>query len=221
LSYPLGVATPRYRDNPPVRIWPQYAMAAGDGFNQYFVMSVTHSGTHMDCPRHFNPLGPAVADLPLDFFVFEHPVVLDLPKTDDELIGAQDLEPHRGQLAEADLLLIRTGFGLVREADPERYGWHNPGFDASAGRWLVSQPKLRAVGMDTPSASAAQHLDQGIRFHEVVLGRDRADAAPFVILEDVNLRGALRGLERVYAIPLIIQGVDSSPCTIVAELSSQ
>jgi arylformamidase len=40
-------------------------------------------------------------------------------------------------------------------------------------------------------------------------------------LEDVNLRGALRGLERVYAIPLIIQGVDSSPCTIVAELSSQ
>lgn len=221
LSYPLGVDTPRYRDNPPVRIWPQYAMAAGDGFNQYFVMSVTHSGTHMDCPRHFNAAGPSVADLPLEFFVFEHPVVLDLPKRDDALIIADDLAPHRDQLAAADLLLIRTGFGQVREADPQRYGWHNPGFAASAGHWLVSLPRLRAVGLDTPSASAAQHLDEGIRFHQVVLGRDRPDAAPFVILEDVDLRGALAGLHRVYALPLIIQGVDSSPCTIFAELSSQ
>ncbi len=218
LSHPLGERTPVYRDNPPVEVRRHHAIARGDPFDQFWVGAVTHSGTHMDCPRHFNPTGLAVSQLTADQMVFNHIVVADLPTADDGLITAARLVPFRDWLEGADLLFIRTGFGAVRQADPRRYGWHNPGFDESAGQLLLTFPALRAVGLDTPSASAAQHLEAGLLFHQTVLGTHRPGAQPFFILEDVNLSLPIDHLDRVYVVPLLIEGVDSGPCTILAEV---
>ncbi|MDA8198749.1 MAG: cyclase family protein [Thermaerobacter sp.] len=218
LSHPLGERTPVYRDNPPVEVRRQHAIDRGDPFDQSWVGAVTHSGTHMDCPRHFNPEGLAVSQLTADQMVFNHIVVADVPTADDGLITAARLIPLRDRLEVAELLLIRTGFGAVRQADPHRYGWHNPGFDESAGQFLLKFRALRAVGLDTPSASAAQHLEAGLLFHQAVLGTHRPGAPPFFILEDVDLSLPIDYLDRVYVVPLMIEGVDSGPCTILAEV---
>lgn len=218
LSYPLGERTPVYRDNPPVSVRRQFAMERGDPFDQSWVCAVTHSGTHMDCPRHFNPEGLAVSQLTADQLVFTRVVIVDLPTDDDHLITASRLDSFRDRLRDAELLLIRTGFGAVRHMDPHRYGWHNPGFDESAGHFFLEFPALRAVGLDTPSASAAEHLETGLSFHQLVLGTHRPGAQPFFILEDVDLSVALDHVDTVYVVPLLIEGVDSSPCTILAEV---
>lgn len=220
LSYPLGEGTPVYRDNPPVEVRRQFALDRGDPFEQSWLLTITHNGTHMDCPRHFNPDGLAVWQLTADHMVFSPVVVADLPTVDDGLITAERLAPLGDQLLSAELLLIRTGFGAVRREDPRRYGWHNPGFDESAGQFLIEFPALRAVGIDTPSASAAQHLEAGLRFHQAVLGTHRSGAKPFFILEDVDLSPTLGHLDRVYVVPLMIEGVDSGPCTILAEVDA-
>ncbi len=218
LSYPLGPRTPAYRDNPPVQVRRQRAMDQGDPFDQSWVAAITHSGTHMDCPRHFNPNGMAVSQLTAAQMVFEAVVLAELLTGEDGLITADRLEPLAEQLDGADLLLLRTGFGVVRRADPHRYGWHNPGFDESAGEFFLRFPTLRAVGLDTPSASAAQHLEAGLAFHQKVLGTHRPGAQPFFILEDVDLTRCRGRIDRVYVVPLLIEDVDSSPCTILAEV---
>lgn len=137
LSYPLSANTPVYKDNPPVEIQQQSSTDQGDLYNQFIITSLNHNGTHIDGPWHFNPQGIKLSEIPIDYFIFTHPTILDIPKSDDELITKADLEPYEHQIAGSDLLLIRTGFGEIRSTDSVRYRDHNPGFAASAASYLM------------------------------------------------------------------------------------
>ncbi|MBO1306840.1 cyclase family protein [Enterococcus sp. 669A] len=217
LSYPLGVETPRFAENPPVSMWPQFSTDRGDVFNQSFYMAINHSGTHMDGANHFNPAGKQLWENEVDTFVYEKVVVLDIEKGDDELISKNDLQPYEKELSSCDLVIVRTGFYKVRD-DAYRYGQHNPGFTKDAGDYLMTFPNIKAIGMDIPSAASAQNVHpHGVEFHQAVLGLGRSDDRAILIIEDMKLDGDLSGISKVYALPLLIQGLDSGPCTILAE----
>ncbi|MCP1184242.1 cyclase family protein [Paenibacillus sp. 1781tsa1] len=217
LSYPLSVNTPVYKDNPPVEIQQQSSIAQGDPYNQFIITSLNHSGTHIDGPWHFNPKGKKLSELPFDDFIFHYPTILDIPKSDDELITKADLEPYEHLIASSDLLLIRTGFGKLRSSDPVRYSDHNPGFAASAASYLMVFDSLRAIGMDMISAGSSLHEDEAIAFHQKILGKDRVDGKFILVIEDMNLNQDLSDIGVVYAVPLFIEGVDSSFSTIFTE----
>ena len=217
LSFPLGEKTPLFRDNPPVKTWPQFSTDVGDVFNQSFLLTINHNGTHIDGPKHFDPGGLSLWELPPESFVFDNIAIIDIPKQDDELITAEDLKSYPRELEVCDLVIFRTGFGPLRFKDPFRFGWHNPCYARSAGESLMEHPNIKAIGMDLPSAPGAQNLDEGIAFHQVVLGKGRSDGQAILIIEDMNIDQDLEGLERVYALPLLIRGLDSGPCTIVGE----
>ncbi|WP_341280619.1 cyclase family protein [Paenibacillus sp. FSL H8-0537] len=217
LSYPLSVHTPVYKDNPPVEIVQKFSIQNGDLYNEFIIKTINHSGTHIDGPWHFNPQGKKLTEIPIDYFVFNHVTVLDIPKTDNELITKADLEPFANQIAGSDLLLIRTGFGEIRESDPVRYGNNNPGFSVSAANYLMVFDSLRAVGMDFISSTSPLHMDEGIAFHQTMLGKDRVDGRFILLIEDMNLNHNLSNVSAVYAVPLYIEGVDSSLATVFAE----
>ncbi|MBF7082775.1 cyclase family protein [Desulfallas sp. Bu1-1] len=218
LSYPMSKRMPLFANNPQMKIWPESSMENGDPYEQFFIETVNHNGTHIDAPRHFNPRGARIAELPIENFVFHHPVVIDLPKGKGELIKAADLEPLADSIANADLLLIRTGFGKIRDYDPHVYGNENPGFHPSAAEFFLENlPVLKAIGMDFPSATSALHISEGIAFHQIILGKNATDGRAILLIEDVNLNQDLSGLRRVYALPLLIEGIDSAPCTILGE----
>ncbi len=218
LSFPLTEDMPVFGDNPPVRIKVRSSHENGDLYDQYIVETANHNGTHIDAPRHFNPDGARIADLPVNNFIFHSPVVIDLPKGDGELITGSDLEGLSANFENADLLLIRTGFGKLREIDPARYKGKNPGFHPSAATYLMeNSPHLRAIGMDLVSATSATHISEGIQFHQLILGCGRKDKRAILLIEDVNLNQELDGLGKVTALPLLVEGVDSGPCTIVGE----
>ncbi|MFD1416684.1 cyclase family protein [Oceanobacillus jeddahense] len=219
LSYPLGVDTPRFAENPPVSMWPQFSTDRGDVFNQSFYLAINHCGTHMDGANHFNPEGKQLWENPIDTFVYESVFVADIPKSDDALITKEDLEVFSEQLASCDLIIVRTGFYKYRD-DAERYGQHNPGFTKDAGDFLMQFPNIKAIGMDLPSAAGAQNVNpHGVEFHQSVLGLGRDDDRAILIIEDMKLDEDLTGVERVYALPLLLKGLDSGPCTILAELA--
>ncbi|WP_199620242.1 cyclase family protein [Paenibacillus alkalitolerans] len=179
LSYPLSERTPTFKDNPPVEITPQFLIQKGAPFNQFFIKTINHNGTHIDAPWHFNPQGKKLIEYPIDYFIFNRVTLLDIPKSDNELIGKEDLEPFAHRIAGSDLLLIRTGFGKIRDSDPVRYGNSNPGFAASAAKFLLAFDSLRAIGIDIPSASAAQKVEEGILFHQIILGKGRTMGGPY------------------------------------------
>lgn len=219
LSFPLGNDTPTYAGNPKVSLEPASLIQEGGVANWFTLTTINHNGTHVDAPWHFNPSGAKLTDLSPDWFVYRHPRLIDIRKDEDELITAEDLEQHDSEIGEADMLLIRTGFGArVRSQNPERYGWHAPGFHPSAGSYLKRFPNLRAVVMDFPSAAAPQHTEEGFEFHRIALG---AQESPnfFLLVEDARLDPDLQQeeLHHVVMAPLLLEGADGAPVTIIAE----
>lgn len=223
LSYPLGPDTPTYGENPPVQLKVLADMTRGDVANWCELTTLNHSGTHLDAPYHFNPKGKRITDLEPDELCFSAPRLLDIPKGDGELITAEDLENQ--DIRAADLLLVRTGWAHAhRPSDPVRFGRRAPGFDSSAGHYLLNETTVRAVAMDLPSAASpvsGQANDEGLEFHRIVLGTGRAPDERYILLiEDVRLEPDLtqRELGRVLVVPLYLQAADAAPVTILAEV---
>jgi kynurenine formamidase len=177
-----------------------------------------HIGTHFDAPEHFIPGGARIGELPLERFVFERPLLLDIPKGKGELIRAADLEPREGDIAGADLLLLRTGFSRYRREEPGLYESAGPGIGPDCAEYLVSSFKgLRSLGIDFVSVGSYLDRAGGTLTHRTLLGgREGHFVCP---IEDMNLDGlAPGGLRRVFALPLMVEGVDSAPVTVLAEL---
>jgi kynurenine formamidase len=184
------------------------------------VTTQNHVSTHVDGPWHFNPNGRRITEIDPGEFFFESPRLLDLARTDDELITEADLRPHADEIAGADMLLIRTGYGRRwRSADPERYSHHGPGFAVSAGEYLMrEQPSLRALVLDFISAASPTHAAEGNEFHRIMLGRHREDRYVFLV-EDARLDPDLSqaDLGRAIVAPLLLQDQDGGPVTLFAE----
>ncbi len=220
LSFPLTPGTPAYPGTPGTEFTPQARTDRGDASNWIVFTTQNHASTHVDGPWHFNPEGRRITEIdPAEFF-FTAPRILDIPKTDDEVVTGEDLRAHAAAIRGADLLLIRTGYGARwRAADPERYSHHSPGFDTSAGRYLIDeQPSVRAVAMDFVSAACQAHVEEGLEFHRIMLGRRRDDRYVFLV-EDARIDTDLtdRDLGRVIMAPLLLEGQDGGQVTMLAE----
>lgn len=219
LSHPLGPETPTFLDNPPVVFRQVSSILDGAVANWYEITTINHNGTHIDVPFHFWQDGPKLTDYPIDDFVFNQPLLLDIPKGDGELIGKTDLEPYADAFANADLLLIRTGAGSYRNEDPVRYGRRSPGFHPdAAGVLLNPSSRLRALAFDFPSASSPMRLEEGSKFHQEILGTTGRGRYLFLI-EDARIDADLTQADvgRVIVAPLILTELDAAPCTVLAE----
>lgn len=222
LSYPLGKVTPTYMENPAVQLEQVASIDKGDVANWFSLRTINHNGTHLDAPWHFNPHGKRLDQLAPESFFFTTPRLVDIPKDADELITDDDLRHHHDLISEADVLLVRTGFGSRhRNHAPGVYGQHGPGFAESAGAYVRQFPDLRCIAMDVISAGAPAHPDDGVAFHRAALGATfpAGAANPFVLLaEDCRLDDDLTApdLGLVVMSPLILESADGAPITMVA-----
>ena len=148
LSYPLTVITPAPGGRPALKIEIDETLDMGLPGNTYYYTVWNHAGTHIDAPAHMLSSGKPITAYSFDHFVFERPVLADVPKQDDQLIVPEDLAPHEVVLKNCDLLLLRTTFSRYRKADPERYRDRSPGLSADVARYLNSTqfPRLRLSG---------------------------------------------------------------------------
>lgn len=140
--------------------------------------------------------------------------MVDIPKGVGELITADELRSLYGEIRDADLLMIRTGFQRFRESDVETFSRRGPCLSDGAARYIVEElPKLRAVGVDAISISSPMRREEGRAAHRTLLvGRD------FLIIEDMDLMDKPSNIRRVFVMPLLIEGVDSAPCMVLAEV---
>jgi len=111
------------------------------------IVTVMHTGTHMNSPLHMIQKGADLADISPDRF-FGNGVVLDLPKKNWEKITAADLEKATPAVREGDIVVIDTGWHKKYSDGLEYYG-EAPGLTKDAAEWLVAK-KVKMVGVDTP-----------------------------------------------------------------------
>ena len=208
---------PNWPGAPGLTVRPRERIAAGDIANTNVIEIYSHYGTHVDVPWHFVDSGRTLSDLPADAWVFDRPALLDLPLAPDELIAGHHLRARSEEIRGHDLLLIGSGHERHR-ADHEMYEHHGPGWSVDGARTLRAEfPEVRAVALDWLSLCAVQHVEEGIGAHRVLLAD--GDGTYVLIFEDVRISAlAGRTPSRVYALPLLIGGLDGAPCTILAEV---
>jgi len=210
LSYPFTETTPHAPDGAPVKISAHARMARGDMSNSSVVSFWNHAGTHVDGPSHMVKDAPPLCSFGIDRFIYERPLLVDVPKSDSELVMPADLKA-----ADCDLLLLRTGYSRCR--NELRYRDKSPGLSAAVAEFIVENfPLLKALGIDSISIAAPEHLGEGIEAHRILFkNRGRP---PILLIEDLDLRSVNNPIKKVYALPLLVEGIDSAPCTVVAEL---
>jgi len=223
LSHPLAADAPVWPGNPPsADIELLHSIARGDDANTTILRLFSHSGTHVDTPWHFEPDGPAAWQLPVESFVFEAPRLIRVPAGERTTIGIEVLAPHAATIAEADLLMLLTGWSGRRASDPVRYAGDGPLLRPEAARWLLDAgPRLRAIATDAISIAAPWDRTRAVETHHALFGAGRTDGRFVLIYEDVRLVPEAAAATRVLAWPLFVEGADGGPVTIVAELPDE
>jgi kynurenine formamidase len=132
------------------------------------------------------------------------------------IVQPEHLKNHKVSLTTADIALFRFGYGPVRSSEPERYSLRSPGFGLDSAKWLRKHcSNLKAIGMDVPSLACISNLDDTMEAHnELLSGKGRR----FLIIEDMNLDYDLNGLVEVRVCPWLVEGMDSSPCSVVGKI---
>ncbi len=220
LSYPLTSDAAVWPGNlPAAYTQPFSSIRQGDRSNRTILHLFSHSGSHIDAPKHFNDAGASAHELPIENYIFFAPLVLEVPLPDGGSITPADLEPYADQLEQADIALLRTGWSLQRFRDPRRYAQAGPYLEPAGAEFLLEFEQLRAVGIDAVSIGAPTHLAESVATHQILTGVGREDERFLLILEDFKIDIDLSNTSRIYAWPLMIEEADGSPCTIVAEFA--
>jgi kynurenine formamidase len=197
---------------------PQNRISEGSAYNTFEITLMNHYGTHIDAPRHYSETLPKITELPFETFISERPLMVEIPKTFNEVIRREELEPYAAQLRDADSLLVRTGFCKHRNSEPERFAVENPTLDSEACKYLMDSFRLKSLAMDWISLTNPSRMEDGNQSHRYLLGHYHDHFT--CIVEDACFDGiAGKKIKRVYTIPLLVgMGVDSGPVTMFAEI---
>ena len=218
LSYPISVETPVYGNSPKPKIMPHKSIAAGDSCNTYTITVCNHTATHLDAPAHFLPNGRRISDYSLEELTFRRPLLVDIPKGSGEWVEEENVK-GAVKAKDVDCLLIRTGFWIFRGQDI--YKTRNPGVSPEAILWLRRKlRRIRCIGMDSISISGFQDRPRGRRAHLAAFEKRKNSGEPLLFLEDMNLSALKAGakIQKIMVVPWLISGIDSAPCTVLAEV---
>jgi arylformamidase len=203
ISLPIHHAMPIWPGDPCPELTPVASLEV-HGVQVSRLVLGTHTGTHLDAPRHFIPGGRTIDQLDLG-------VLLGLCRVVEVIgmgghISRADLQ--RVELHPGERLLLKT-----RNSHQPTRGTFAPDFIAlelSAADYLCEQ-KVCLVGIDGPSIDAADVSD--FPSHKRLLGAD------ILIVENLVLRHVMPGSYGLIAAPLNLTGADG--CPIRALLSSR
>lgn len=215
LSHVLTAATPVFGGGAGLVIEPRRIMPRGDSCNAVSLSFPNHLGSHVDAPRHFVADGRTVDDYLAGDWVFSRPWLMDIPAEPGEVLTVARFASALTACADADLLLVRTGFESRR--GQEDYWAASPAFPPDLAAYLCDRlPSLSAIGFDSISLSSFRHRDLGREAHRAFLGADLR------VFEDMALASvpARGGLEIVVALPLLFDGADGAPCTVIGRTSA-
>jgi len=198
--------------------WPTYektsfryeASYTKDGYTAEQITMNSHTGTHVDAPFHFDPLGVTVDELPVEAFCGET-VILDLRKRIQakEGISPVHLEPFAEKIKAGRIVILNTGWGPKRGFSEEYFhDW--PYLSREGAEWLLKR-KVKGVGIDGISMGG-WYEGTGRPCHEVLL------PAKIWLLEELIIPDALMEYEScwLFAFPIKLKGFSGAPVRAVA-----
>ncbi len=184
-----------FEGDPPFAAHCSHLISRGDPFNLTALSFGSHTGTHIDAPRHFNDQGLAVDEVSLAH-VFGPARVLEIPGK--EAIQAEDLRPFEIQRDEIILLKTRNSRFLQERQFRRDFSY----LTLDAARHLADSGIL-TVGMDY--LSLEKFGSQDFAVHHILLDNN------ITILEGLVLTDVPAGDYHLIALPLKIKEGNGSP----------
>lgn len=200
ISLPLVNGGTVYPGNPQIRIEAHSELGKGASSNLSLLSFGSHSGTHVDAPRHFLEAGGSVDRLPLDVLIGPCHVVA-FP---DDVMSVTAAHLQQSRMDSVERLLIRTrnsSFITQREFRPD-YTYLAPD-----GAEYLASAGVKLVGVDY--FSVEQFHSGHHRTHRTLLGRG------IVIVEGLDLSAIEPGEYAFCCLPLRLEGLDGAPARAV------
>lgn len=207
-----------------------YGPTPGGWFYSSYNLSLSeHGGTHLDAPIHFAKGAETADQIPLDRLIGPA-AVIDVTAASqanpDYAFTVADLanwEKANGRLADGTIVLFRTGFDKrwpdaatylgTAERGPDAVAkLHFPGLSAELAKYLATERKVAAVGLDTASLDPGQ--SKTFMAHRILLGANIPGFENVAGLDQLPAKGAT-----VVALPTKIRGGSGAPLRIVALVS--
>lgn len=197
LSVPINTNTPVYPGDPKTKIEPAGVLEK-DGYEDHYVCIGTHTGTHVDVPRHMINNGESLDQIPLERFIGKGVYIkVNNKKFDIEEIKKADIE-------EGDIILFHTGMSDVYYQS--EYYDNYPAITEEIANYLVEK-KVKMVGVDMCSVD-----HEPFPIHRILLGKG------VLIIENLTNLSALADKSfKVYATPIKLQ-IDGGPARVIVEI---
>jgi kynurenine formamidase len=211
LSYLLhdGMTTYPVHWSPPFEIV-QLGRHGIEGRESRKITMGTHTGTHVDAPRHFIPGGATIDQLPLEIFIGPATVIDFTYATPLQEMQVADFER---QLSGRSVERLIMRFDWSEHWGTLKYYAEQPYLSDDSARWLVDRG-IRLLGMDTPQADSPKNgrgSERDSPVHKILLG------AGVIKLEYMTNLSQLRSKEiDLIALPLFIRDADGAPVRCIA-----
>lgn len=199
VSVTLTNKTVVYEGDPPIKIEEMSQMAKGDPYNLSLLTFGSHTGTHMDAPKHFCDDRRAVDELSLEYFLGKAKVF------DMGTVNVIDLDSVKNRAIEqGDRILFKTKNSRLMRANvfARDYVYISP----EAAQYLVEK-EILTVGIDYLTVE-----QYGVTLpltHKAFLSHD------IVILEGLDLSDVDEGEYELISLPIKLGGGNGSPMRTV------
>ncbi|MGO6920942.1 cyclase family protein [Rhizobium ruizarguesonis] len=170
----------------------------------------THTGTHVDAPRHFVPNGATIENTDLDIY-YGPARVLDFTHLPDKTEITREMLVER--IGEDFPARILFRYDWERRLDSLKYYTDHPYLSEGASEWLAENG-IRLVGFDAPMPDDPRNgrgSDRDSPNHTILLGAGVAILEYLVNLSQIPTKDFI-----LSALPIKIKEGDGAPVRAVA-----
>jgi arylformamidase len=200
VSVPIVSGGLAFPGDPQIHISVHQSIERGDVANVSALALGSHTGTHIDAPRHFLPGGAPVDAVPLERLIGPA-VVLGLPDHAAS-IGAAELRSR--DLGDTRRVLFRTRNSAL--LSKPQFTPEYVSLAPDAAEYLLDR-KVELVGIDYLSIDRFD--SKGHPVHRMLLERQ------VVIVEGLDLSTVPEGRYELICLPLRLAGLDGAPARVV------
>ncbi len=206
LTHHLRTGMPVYPGDPSPS-FENYATLERDGVNLTRLVMGSHTGTHIDAPRHFLADGIGIDQIPVSRLVSEAFVIDFSGKPIGSGLSADDFRKSEKFIQPGKIIACYTGCSDHWEDESVRknYTYLTP----DAGKFLVSK-KVGAVGIDF--LSVEKFGDSDHMTHKTLLGNG------ILIIESLsrNLKQFVGRRILMISLPIKLENGDGAPARVLA-----
>ncbi|MCX7921054.1 MAG: cyclase family protein [Clostridia bacterium] len=199
ITLDISLDTIVYPGDPQVVFEKEKSISAGDGYNLSRISLGSHTGTHIDAPKHFYDDGVSVDKLPIDTLVGKAKVFEIRGK---EQIEADDLK--KLDIKKGDIIILKTdnSYLITKGRFNEKYT-----YIAHGAAEYLSRVGIKTLGFDY--ISVEKYDSETAHTHYTLLKEN------IVIIEGLVLEDVEPGEYEMIAMPLKIKDGDGSPARVV------